>query len=59
LGAHSARLNNLSLTHSLSLSVSLSLSLSQELRPVVQKLASIESQAQCSFLKLRARFNKA
>ena len=31
----------------------------QELRPVVQKLASIESQAQCSFLKLRARFNKA
>ena len=30
----------------------------QELRPVVQKLASIESQAQSSFLKLRARFHK-
>jgi len=30
----------------------------EELRPVVQKLASIESQAQSSFLKLRARFHK-
>ena len=29
----------------------------EQLRPVVQKLASIESQAQTSFLKLRARFH--
>ncbi len=30
----------------------------EQLRPVVQKLASIESQAQCSFLKLRVRFHQ-